>query len=36
MLEEAVFTAGDLMSRDVVVVQPDAPLLQAVTLMAAH
>jgi CBS domain-containing protein len=36
MLEEAVFTAGDLMSRDVVVVSPDAPLLQAVTLMADH
>jgi CBS domain-containing protein len=36
MLEEAVFTAGDLMSRDVVVVQPDAPLLQAVTVMADH
>src|SRR4051794_16809548 len=36
MLEEAVVTAGDVMSRNVVVVQPDAPLLQAVTLMADH
>jgi CBS domain-containing protein len=34
MLEEAVLTAGDLMSRDVLVVHPDTPLLQAVTLMA--
>ncbi len=34
MLDEAVFTAGDLMTRDVAVVHPEASLLEAVTLMA--
>jgi CBS domain-containing protein len=36
MLDEAVFTAGDLMTRDVVVVHPETSLLEAVQLMAAH
>ncbi len=34
MLDEAVFTAGDLMTRDVAVVHPETSLLQAVRLMA--
>ena len=34
MLEEAVLTAGDLMTRDVAVVRPDASLLDVVKLMA--
>src|SRR5215471_1777767 len=34
MLDEAVFTAGDLMTRDVAIVRPDASLLDAVKLMA--
>ncbi len=34
MLEEAVFTAGDLMTRDVAVVHPETSLLQAVRVMA--
>lgn len=34
MLDEAVFTAGDLMTRDVAVVHPEASLLEAVRLMA--
>ena len=34
MLDETVFTAGDLMTRDVTTVHPDATLLQAVKLMA--
>ena len=34
MLEQAFFTAGDLMTRDVAVVRPDASLLDAVKLMA--
>jgi CBS domain-containing protein len=34
MLDEAVFTAGDLMTRDVAVVHPDTSLLEAVRLMA--
>ena len=34
MLDEAVFTAGDLMTRDVATVRPDASLLDAVKLMA--
>ena len=34
MLDEAVFTAGDLMTRDVAVVYPDTSLLDAVKLMA--
>ena len=34
MLDEAVVTAGDLMTRDVAVVHPETPLLQAVRLMA--
>ena len=34
MLEDAVFTAGDLMTRDVVVVHPETSLLDAVKLMA--
>ena len=34
MLDEAVFTAGDLMTRDVAVVHPDTSLLEAVKLMA--
>ena len=36
MLDEAVFTAGDLMTRDVVVVHPETSLLEAVKLMAQH
>ena len=36
MLDEAVFTAGDLMTREVVVVHPDTSLLEAVRLMARH
>jgi CBS domain-containing protein len=36
MLDEAVFTAGDLMTRDVVAVHPETTLLQAVQLMATH
>ena len=35
MLDEAVFTAGDLMTRDVAVVHPEAALLEAVKFMAA-
>jgi CBS domain-containing protein len=34
MLDEAIFTAGDLMTRDVTVVHPDTSLLEAVKLMA--
>ena len=34
MLDEAVFTAGDLMTRDVAVVRPETSLLDAVKLMA--
>ena len=34
MLDEAIFTAGDLMTRDVAIVRPDASLLDAVKLMA--
>lgn len=34
MLEEGAFTAGDLMSRDVVVVHPETSLREAVSLMA--
>src|SRR5262245_4748399 len=34
MLDEAAFTAGDLMTRDVAVVHPETPLLDAVKLMA--
>src|SRR5271166_1945913 len=34
MLDEAIFTAGDLMTRDVAVVHPETPLLEAVRLMA--
>ena len=34
MLDEAVFTAGDLMTRDVAVVHPETSLLDAVRLMA--
>jgi CBS domain-containing protein len=34
MLDETVFTAGDLMTRDVAVVHPETSLLEAVKLMA--
>lgn len=34
MLDETLFTAGDLMTRDVATVHPEATLLQAVKLMA--
>jgi CBS domain-containing protein len=34
MLDEAIFTASDLMTRDVAVVHPETSLLQAVKLMA--
>jgi CBS domain-containing protein len=34
MLDEALVTAGDLMTRNVAVVHPDTSLLEAVTLMA--
>ena len=34
MLDDAVFTAGDLMTRDVAVVHPETSLLDAVKLMA--
>jgi CBS domain-containing protein len=34
MLDEAAFTAGDLMTRDVAVVHPNSSLLEAVKLMA--
>jgi CBS domain-containing protein len=34
MLDESVFTAGDLMTRDVAVVHPETSLLEAVKLMA--
>src|SRR6185436_2210974 len=34
MLDEASFTAGDLMTRDVAVVHPETSLLEAVKLMA--
>jgi CBS domain-containing protein len=34
MLDEAIFTAGDLMTRDVAVVHPGTSLLEAVKLMA--
>ncbi len=33
MLDEAIFTAGDLMTRDVAVVHPETSLLEAVKLM---
>ena len=36
MLEEAVFTAGDLMTRDVAVVHPETSLLEAVKLLASR
>ena len=36
MLDEAIFTAGDLMTRDVTVVHPDTSLLEAVKLMAQY
>ncbi|HET7880141.1 MAG TPA: CBS domain-containing protein [Acetobacteraceae bacterium] len=36
MLDEAVVTAGDLMTRDVAVVHPDTSLLEAVRLMAGR
>ena len=34
MLDEAPFTAGELMTRDVAVVHPETSLLDAVKLMA--
>ncbi len=34
MLDEAIFRAGDLMTRDVAVVHPETSLLEAVKLMA--
>jgi CBS domain-containing protein len=34
MLDEAIYTAGDLMTRDVAVVHPDTSLLEAVKMMA--
>ena len=34
MLDEALVTAGDLMTRDVAVAHPETTLLEAVTLMA--
>jgi CBS domain-containing protein len=34
MLDEAAYTAGDLMTRDVAVVHPDTSLLEALKLMA--
>ena len=34
MLDEAVFTAADLMTRDVAIVHPETTLLEAVRLMA--
>src|ERR1700692_1729448 len=34
MLDEAVYTAGDLMTRDVAFVHPETSLLEAVKLMA--
>jgi CBS domain-containing protein len=34
MLDEAIFTAGDLMTRDVAVVHPETSLLEAVKVMA--
>ena len=34
MLDEAIFRAGDLMTRDVAVVHPDTSLLEAVKVMA--
>jgi CBS domain-containing protein len=36
MLDEAIFTAGDLMTRDVAVVHPETSLLEAVKLMATR
>ena len=36
MLEEAVFTARDLMTRDVAVVHPETSLLEAVSLLATR
>ena len=36
MLDEAVFTAGDLMTRDVAVVHPETSLLEAVKLLASR
>jgi len=36
MLDEAAFTAGDLMARDVAVVHPETSLLEAVRLMAGR
>lgn len=36
MLDEALVTAGDVMTRDVVVVHPETSLLEAVKLMASH
>jgi len=36
MLDEAAFTAGDLMTRDVAVVHPETSLLEAVRLMAGR
>src|SRR4051794_30846085 len=34
MLDDAIFTAGDLMTRDVAVVHPEDPLRSAVKMMA--
>jgi len=36
MLDEAVWTAGDLMTRDVIVVQPNTSLLDAVRMLVKH
>ena len=36
MLEQTVYTAEDLMTRDVVVVHPHTPVMKAVKLMAEH
>ena len=36
MLDEAVFTAGDLMTRDVAVAHPETTLLNVVKLMASR
>ncbi len=36
MLDEAIFKAGDLMTRDVAVVHPETSLLEAVKLMAGR
>lgn len=36
MLDDAVWTAGDLMTRDVIVVQPNTSLLDAVRMLVVH